>query len=176
MTHDLDPIAPDADEPLVQDTRIVRFWNLARSRAGVRLTEAIIGADWPAMIAPPAWAFGADAEQADRLLAQVLAGTKTATTSARSEYDDGARLPEEGEISILLDGEGAPGALIRVTHVDTVDLGDVDAEFAHLEGEATLEEWRAAHLGYFSQVTGAPEEQIGPDFPVVLERFEVLFP
>ena len=34
------------------------------------------------VVPPPAWAFGADAEQADALLELVLEGAKTATASA----------------------------------------------------------------------------------------------
>ncbi len=159
------------------DERVVQFWNNARSRVGVRLTEAIIGADWTSMIPPPAWAFGSEPEQANRLLAQVLAGEKTATSSAAIEYvPQTERTPEVGDVSIILDGDGLPGALIRTTQVDQLDFSAVDGELAQQEGQSTLAEWQAAQRAFFSQSVGEPETSVGPDFQVVFEHFEVLYP
>lgn len=163
--------------PDLLDARIVKFWNLARSRAGVRLTEAIIGADWTSMIPPQAWAFGSDPVQADFLLAQVLAGEKTATSSALDEYaTSGEPVPGAGDLSIILDGEGSPGALIRTTRVDQVSFGEVDEVFALLEGESSLAEWREVHRAFFAETTGAEPQDVGEDFQVVAEHFALLYP
>ncbi len=159
------------------DERVVQFWNIARGRVGVRLTEAIIGADWASMIPPPAWAFGSRPEQANHLLAQVLAGEKTATSSAAVEYTrEGERTPEVGDVSIILDADGLPGALIRTTQVEQMDFSAVTEEYAQLEGEPTLVQWQAAHRTFFAQSLGVTEDEIGPQFQVVFERFEALYP
>lgn len=161
----------------VSDEHVVQFWNTARSRVGVRLTEAIIGADWTSMIPPPAWAFGSGPDQANRLLAQVLAGLKTATSSALEEYTRAAeRMPEVGDVSIVVDGDGMPGALIRTTAVDHIAFSEIDDAAAALEGELSLAEWQSAHRAFFSQSLGVPAASVGPDFQVVFEHFEVLYP
>lgn len=161
----------------VSDEHVVQFWNTARSRVGVRLTEAIIGADWASMIPPPAWAFGSGPKQANYLLAQVLAGLKTATSSASDEYASaGERLPEAGDISIIVDGDGLPGALIRTTQVDQLAFSAVDDDLAQLEGESSAADWDAKHRAFFAASLGGTQDEIGPDFQVVFERFELLYP
>nr|WP_281044488.1 ASCH domain-containing protein [Sanguibacter keddieii] len=124
-----------------------------------------------------AWSFGDNPEQADRLLELVLAGTKTATSSALSEYDDeDAPLPKAGDLSIVVDGAGHPKALIRTTEVEVVPFGEVSEELAAAEGEGdrTLASWRADHAEFFRRVLGI--ETVPEDFMVVTERFELLYP
>ena len=85
---------------------------------------------------PEAWAFGATKEDADELLALVLDGTKTGTASALWDIEaDGESVPEMGELSIILDGQGRPRALIETTAIDVVPFSEVTAEHAHAEGE-----------------------------------------
>ncbi len=127
---------------------------------------------------PDAWAFGDHAELADELLALVLAGTKTATASALWEIEaDGDPVPRTGDLSILLDGAGHPHAVIRTTQVRVVPFIDVDAEHAYLEGEGdrSLAHWRTAHELYFRR-SASDERAYDPAMPIVLERFELLYP
>ena len=101
---------------------------------------------------PQAWSFGDEPELAEKLLDAVLAGDKSATSSALWDYDEeGAPLPVVGELSILLDGENHPRALIRTTSVETTAFEEVDEDFAAAEGEGdrTLESWRKGHEAYF---------------------------
>ena len=126
---------------------------------------------------PQAWSFGSTPEMADRLLALVLAGTKTAGASQLWDYEaSGDPLPRAGDLSIVLDGAGEPRALLRTTDVRVLPFEEVDAEHARLEGEGdlTLDYWRRAHEWFW---TAYPEHDRGfsPTMPVVLERFEVLY-
>jgi uncharacterized protein YhfF len=114
---------------------------------------------------------------ADRLLALVLAGVKTAGASQLWDYDaSGDPLPQVGDLSVVLDGGAEPQALLRTTDVRVVPFDEVDAEHARLEGEGdlTLDYWRRVHEWFW---TTYPEHDRGfsPSMPVVLERFEVLF-
>lgn len=158
------------------DGEIEQFWNLAKRHARLETLPAYFGPDALSSVVPPAWAFGADAEQADQLLRLVLDGTKTATASAREDYGDDDPLPEPGTLGIVLDGEGRPRALVATTQVRVVAFDEVDAEHAHAEGEGsrTLEEWREVHERFFTEV-----DPLGrgfrPDMPVVLERLKVLY-
>ena len=158
---------------------VTEFWALARAHAGVGRVSVVTGETSTSAVAPPAWAFGADAAQADRLLDLVLAGRKTATASAASDYAEADEpLPAVGDLSILLDGAGEPRALIRTTRVQVVPFAAVDAEHAAAEGEgeATLASWRADHAHFFAASARAAGLASVEELPVVLERFRLLHP
>ncbi|WP_084104588.1 ASCH domain-containing protein [Demequina sp. NBRC 110056] len=146
---------------------ISEFW-AARRAADPTLPEAL----------PEVWAFGATPAHADALLALVLAGTKTGTASSLWDYEHaGDPVPAAGDLSIILDGAGAPQALIETTAVATVPFDQVDAEHAASEGEGdlTLAYWRAAHERYWREHSEGPRG-FEPDMPVICERFRVRYP
>ncbi|GAB2476798.1 ASCH domain-containing protein [Xylanimonas ulmi] len=179
MTHDLH--APDATEPPADDAeqarRIQEFWETARTRAGMARIGVVVGTGWTETLPPPAWSFGDSPALADELLALVLAGVKTATSSLAVEYGDDEPAPQPGELSVVLDGAGAPQALIRTTAVDVVAFGAVTEEFARREGEGdgSLTSWRAEHEAYWRR--SMPEgHEFSPDLEVLCERFELLYP
>jgi len=147
-----------AESPLIQ------FWRAAASSL----------AD-PGDEVPPAWSFGDTPEMADKLLALVSAGKKTATTGLYQEYvNDGEPLPIVGELSIILDGGGLPQALVREAEVVVTRFGDITPQQAAAEGEGdqTLESWRAGHRAFFE----GRSHIIDDDSLVVWERFELLYP
>ena len=159
------------------DDEIAEFWENARVQAGLGRIAVVGGLTVAENVAPVAWSFGDNPEQADRLLGLVLDGTKTATSSALSEYDgDDAPLPREGDLSIVVDGAGHPKALIRTTDVAVVPFGEVSDDFAAAEGEGdrSLEGWRTDHTEFFTRVLGLVT--VPEDFMVVTERFELLYP
>lgn len=144
-------------------TEIDRFWDEALVRHP----------DLPAQ-PPEAWAFGATPEHADGLLALVLAGTKTATASALRDYEvDGEAVPAVGDLSVILDGSGAPRAVLEVTAVEIVPFDQVSAEHARAEGEddRTLASWRRIHEDFWREHSATG---FAPDMPVVCERFRVV--
>lgn len=202
MTHEVNPQAADDNEPTDAQSRVepfdpatfdpeavpvedaetaaevLDFWAATRQYAGMAKASIVVGQTVGETVPPQAWSFGDEPELAERLLDAVLAGDKTATSSALWDYDDeGAPLPVAGELSILLDGENHPRALIRTTSVETTTFEEVDEDFAAAEGEddRTLESWRAGHEAYFRR--NLPEgREFTPDMPVVCERFELLYP
>ncbi len=151
------------------------FWDLARFHAKLNTAPSYFGPTTLEVVPPPAWSFGASAEEADSLLALVLDGTKTATASAHADYEaEGEPLPEPGTLGIVLDGGGHPRALVETTDVRVARFDQVDAEHAHLEGEGdrSLEHWRAEHERFFAEhaTTG-----FDPQMLLVLERFRVVY-
>ncbi len=151
----------------MDDTRLADFWAAARA-AEPALPETL----------PEAWAFGATVEQADELLALVLDGTKTATASALWDYESaGESVPAIGEVSIVLDGENRPSAVIVTIAVDIVPFAEVNAEHAWDEGEGdrSLGFWRESHERFWRSHS---ENAVGfrPDMPVVCERFRLVYP
>ena len=165
--------APDA----ARDDALRAFWADARIRAGFNPSGVYTGPTDQEMLQPPAWAFGADAAEADELLALVLSGRKTATSSALRDLEAaGEELPAPGSLSIILDGDGWPRALVRTTRVRVVPFGEVDVAHARAEGEGdrTLEHWQEVHRRAFTDSGGGVP--FTSDLPVVLEDLVVLVP
>jgi uncharacterized protein YhfF len=124
-------------------------------------------------------AFGNTAAMQDELADLVLHGPKRATTSAVSDYDpEGMKVPEAGDLCVVIDGSDAPVCVYRSTSVDVARFGDVDATFAWDEGEGdrTLADWREGHARWFTQQSAAEGWTFDDDTLVVLERFTVVWP
>jgi len=121
-----------------------------------------------------AWSFGNDPAMATELGLLVRDGPKRATAGLRSEYEPGEPLPEPGDLSVILDGEGVPLCVIRTTAVEIRPFGEVDEEFAWTEGEGdrSLDHWRRAHVEFFA----SQGVEVTQNDEVVLERFELLWP
>lgn len=113
---------PESGETVGSSAPVLEgFWSSARIRIP-NLPDEI----------PEVWAFGATAEQAVDLLALVLDGTKTGTASALWDIAaDGESVPEAGGLSIILDGQDRPSALIETTAIDIVPFSEVTSEHAH---------------------------------------------
>lgn len=161
----------DADED------IETFWRVASMRAKLNISAPYLGPTPLDAVRPPAWAFGATPQQADDLLALVLAGTKSATAGALWDYETCREpLPEVGGLAIVLDSHGIPHALIVTTSVSVAPFDEVDAEHAYLEGEGdrSLGYWREVHREFFT-VHAEHDKGFSEDMPVVLERFRLLY-
>jgi len=125
--------------------------------------------------------FGFPGPLRDRLVAAILAGDKTATSSLLIEYERaGEPLPVVGTRQAVPDSAGAVVAEIVVTEVRVVPLAQVDVAHAIAEGEGdrTIAEWRATHEVFwhgeeFRASLGNPEFTVDDATEVVLERFAV---
>jgi uncharacterized protein YhfF len=114
------------------------------------------------------FAFGDCPELADELLGLMLIGKKTATCWAASEGDKGVVV---GKRWIVKDGQGRPSAVLETIEVMRRRFGEVDAAFAHDEGEGdrTLADWREAHTDYFTR-----RSEFSPDMELYCERFRLV--
>jgi len=113
------------------------------------------------------FAFGDSPQLADELLELVMQGVKTATCSTEDEPN----VSKPGERWIVLDGRGMPRCVIETTEVSFRRFGDVDATFAHDEGEGdrSLAYWRDAHRRYFGRLGRFRE-----DMMLMCERFRLV--
>jgi uncharacterized protein YhfF len=113
------------------------------------------------------FAFGDSPQLADELLDLVIRGLKTATCSTEDEPN--ASTP--GERWIVLDGRGEPRCVIENTEVTYRRFNDIDAGFAHDEGEGdrSLANWRCAHRAYFGRLGRFSE-----DMMLMCERFRLV--
>ncbi|QDY79701.1 ASCH domain-containing protein [Streptomyces qinzhouensis] len=118
----------------------------------------------------------------DRLVAAILDGTKTATTGLLTEYErEDEPLPAAGELSVVVDSEDCPVAVIEVTGVRVVPLAEVDLGHALAEGEGdtTVAQWRTVHEHFWYSAEmraalGDPDFTVDDTTPTVLERFQVI--
>lgn len=155
------------------------YWVSARKRAGLARLGGVVGEDALGSVEPPAWSFGATPEEADELLALVLAGRKTATASAAASFaEPGVVLPKPGDLSIILDGHGRPRALVATTAVQVRAFAEVDADHAAAEGEGdrSLDHWRQVHRKVLAEELAALGQDFTERSEVVLERFRLLDP
>jgi uncharacterized protein YhfF len=77
------------------------------------------------------FAFGDSKELADELAALVREGVKTATCSALWSYEEDQKpIPQKGELSIVVDGNGAPVAIIETVETFLAPFNEVTERFA----------------------------------------------
>ncbi len=123
-----------------------------------------------ATTAPIRFSFGDSPALADRLLALVLAGKKTATCGALRDYGgNGEPMPEVGRRDIVLNGAGEEACVIETLSVETLCFDDIDPGFTAREGEGPYAEWRAGHEAYFARNGG-----FAPDMEIVCETFRLV--
>lgn len=159
--------AESVSSPVPDPTAVASFWAVARAHVSRPTSES----------PPEAWAFGATPEHADGLLALVLEGTKTGTSSAMWDYEaSGDPVPQPGQLDIVVDGAGRPRALLENVAHAIVPFHRVDAAHAHAEGEGdrTLEHWRAVHKDFFTRYA-EHDRGFSPEMPILIERFRVVY-
>lgn len=131
----------------------------------------------------PAAEFAFPGPLRDALVAAILDGTKTSTTSLVAQYDDSGSdpLPRTGDRSILVDSSQRPLAVLEVTEVRLGPLSAVDLQHVLDEGEGhrTFEQWRTAHEDFWHSpelrgALGDPSFTVADDTPVVMERFRLV--
>jgi uncharacterized protein YhfF len=103
----------------------------------------------------------------DALVAAILDGRKTTTSSLLVEYEnDGEPLPRAGERQAVVDSAGRRVAVIEITAVEVLRVGDVDLAHALGEGEGftSVADWRAEHERFWH----SPEvrAELGAEFTV----------
>ncbi|MFW5768751.1 MAG: ASCH domain-containing protein, partial [Spirochaetota bacterium] len=121
--------------------------------------------------------FGGTPRLANLLLKLIREEKKTATSSLRWSYrSEDSTPPAAGEITVVLDGNGMPGAVIRTTSITELPFSKVSAEMARLEGEddLSLEAWRKGHWKWFSKECRGIGKDPDESMPVIFEEFELL--
>ncbi|MFJ9527372.1 ASCH domain-containing protein [Streptomyces cyaneofuscatus] len=118
----------------------------------------------------------------DRLVGAVLSGEKVSTSGLLAEYElEGEELPPVGERSALIDSEGREVAVLELTEVRVLPLGEVDLQHALDEGEGyrSVAEWRAGHEAFWHgeemrEAMGDPSFTVDDGTMIVAERFRVV--
>jgi uncharacterized protein YhfF len=130
----------------------------------------------------PVAEFGFPGPLRDRLVAAILDGSKTSTSSMVIEYVvENEPEPQIGQLQVVIDSVGAAVAVIETTAVERMPLAEVGLAHAIAEGEGytSVAEWRASHEEYWN---GAEMRAclrdlhyaIDDSTEVFLERFRVV--
>jgi uncharacterized protein YhfF len=122
--------------------------------------------------------WGDSPEMADELGELIARGIKTATCSALWEWQaEGNPIPQKGQITVVVDGEGHPLCIVETTEVTIRQYNEVDSDFAQAEGEGdfSLDYWREAHRNFFSRTLPKIGREFIEDMPLVCERFQVIY-
>ena len=126
--------------------------------------------------------FGFPGPLRDKLVAAILRGEKTASAGLLEEFrGEGLPIAKAGTRELVVDSGGRVVAVIKNVEVKIKRMCDVDLAFAIDEGEGfeTLEQWRDAHIRFFSSpetvaLLGDPPVPIDDDTVVVCSRFRVI--
>ncbi|MCX4727528.1 ASCH domain-containing protein [Streptomyces sp. NBC_00963] len=118
----------------------------------------------------------------DQLVDAVLRGEKVSTSGLLAEYEaEREELPPVGERSALIDSDGREVAVVELTGVRVLRLGDVGLQHALDEGEGhtSVAEWRAGHERFWHgdemrEALRDPEFTVDDDTMIVAERFRVV--
>ena len=107
--------------------------------------------------------YDGDGGLGDRLLAAVLSGEKTATSSLAIAYLSGDPLPRVGEWMPLVDHNGGVHGIVETTPVTITPLHLVGDDVAHDEGEgfADAADWRRDHVAYWTGLIDVFRNEVG---------------
>lgn len=108
----------------------------------------------------------------DERLALALDGQKTAATSwpvPRPSPHWGV-----GDVSVILDGQGRPAAVMRTLSLVECRFADVAVDFALAEAEGSYEDYRRGHFSFYAGQENGHE--FSDESMVLCERFEVIYP
>lgn len=124
------------------------------------------------------FAVGRTPQAADEGARLYLAGIKTATSSLVWEYEaEGKPLPFVGAISALLDGRGAPVAMVETIETAIRTFDEIDEAFARDYGEwdRTLAGWRKGCWPYYEARCRQLGRKAAGDMPLLCERMRIVY-
>jgi uncharacterized protein YhfF len=121
--------------------------------------------------------FGDDPAMARRLLDLVRTGEKSGTFAVDWEFEANPReRPAPGDLYVVTDAAGEPGALIRITRTAVVPFSAISAGDIRCEGPALrdLALWRKVHWDFWSRRLRATGREPAEDMPVLCQWFALL--
>jgi len=121
--------------------------------------------------------FGNDPAMARLLLDLIRSRQKTGTFGLEWEFEARPQeRPEPGDLYVVTDADGEPGALVRVTGTEVVPFSAIDADHLQAEGPALREPalWRRIHWDFWAPALRDLGREPAADMPILVQRFEVL--
>jgi uncharacterized protein YhfF len=112
----------------------------------------------------------------NRLAGLVAGGRKVATSHLVLDFENnGVPARAVGDHWVIVDAEGQPCCVVKVTRIETRPFFAVDEETARAEagGDLSLDYWRDVHRTYFRKQCEQWNVAWSEDLPVVTEFLEL---
>jgi signal transduction histidine kinase/uncharacterized protein YhfF len=149
--------------------------------AGTRLRASIPLAPWRDSREPfIEFGYEGDDGEGERSIAQIVAGTKTASVSLAREWDLEGGPPKIGQRIPITDHHGNRRAVVEVTRVALLPFGQIDDAVVSAEtaGARSLDEWLASHRAFYAGcrdevalLLGEPGWRLTDTEPMVVTSF-----
>jgi len=121
---------------------------------------------------------GTDAEMVNLILDRIRIGEKTMTFSLPWIVQrTGGTEPTVGHYSIIVDADGSPCMLFRITDVKSLLFGEVSEKELAREGVPmrTVEAWKPLHVYVWNLKLEPFDLTVSDDMPVWAEYFDVVY-
>ena len=120
---------------------------------------------------------GLDHETTEQIIELIAAEDKTGTFTLpwiveRTDQPD----PQVGDCIILIDFDGKPRLLVRLTRIHTAPFGEITEDDIAIDGSPvrSLDIWRPMHIQYWNAMLAPFDLKVSDDMPVLVEAFELL--
>ncbi|MCB2106181.1 MAG: ASCH domain-containing protein [Rhodobacteraceae bacterium] len=125
--------------------------------------------------------FTANREVSEHLIERILEGKKFGTCTLPWLHGrEPGSAPHAGKLIIYTDPDNNPRVLVRQKKPEFVAYGDITDAHTEVEGEGSAAQkadvWRKIHEPHYKGMLEPLGLELGPDMPVAVERFEVLYP
>jgi uncharacterized protein YhfF len=144
------------------------FWDDARrALAGVLLPDAY----------QVRW-IGLDADTTRQVIELIQAGDKTGTFTLPWIVErTGQPEPAVGDPIILVDFDGHPRLLVRLTGIEEVAFGKITAAHTAIDGTPVraLDVWKPLHTSYWNSMLAPHGLVVTDDMPVWIEPFDLYY-
>lgn len=118
--------------------------------------------------------FGGTPKEQKHLSNLVLTGLKTATSSLCDLQKLNHIAPTSvGDIWYIHDDENSYVCKVKVTAVELVPFGQINTDFAILEGDKTYENWYEIHFTYYSSLLSKFNRKLSADTLLECVYFEI---
>jgi uncharacterized protein YhfF len=121
---------------------------------------------------------GGSEEMVTRINDLIGQGEKSATFALPWLLDaTGGDTPQVGDAKVVLNADGTPAMVLRLTAVDPVKFGDIGPEHLKMEGPAMrdIKVWRPMHLEHWNHQLERHGHSVTDDMPVLLTPWEVVY-
>ncbi len=111
----------------------------------------------------------------DNLANKVLNGEKTSTSSLLDYYLIGLKKQSKiGDHFSILNSFGEEVTIVSIEKIEVIKFGNITAKFAIEEGDGSLDNWKAIHQPYYSQLLSKIGKTLNEDTLLVCEWFKVV--
>jgi uncharacterized protein YhfF len=121
---------------------------------------------------------GLDDATTEQVIELIVAGDKTGTFTLPwlVERTD-TPVPESGDVIVLVDFDGHPRLVVRLTEITEVAFGAITASHTAIEGSPVrdLAVWIPLHTHYWNTLLAPYQLTVSKEMPVLVEKFELLF-